>query len=314
MNSSFTRTVVLAIVVGVLLAVGAWLLFRTQVAPPPEPPRPVVVERPVVDAGQVAPEARADARVVAVTGLAERSATGDAGWVALKQGDPLVADDRIRTAKGGELTLQVGDSNSRITVPESSELAIGQLTAAVHSFKVGHGRIGVDYQRDDKRVLRLTSENGAVAETRGAKFTVLSTGTTIAVATESGSVNLSAAGQSVEVGPGQQSVVLGQGAPSEVAPIPTSVLLEVAKVASGGNELCASLQGLVRPGTALEVDGNPVNVDREGRYNVTVPRRPGLKSVRVVALEPSGKRSEKEIACKEARAGPKDEADFQWGN
>jgi hypothetical protein len=186
----------------------------------------------------------------------------------------------------------------------------------VHTIQLQRGRIDVDYHDREDRVLRVRSENGTVAETRAARFTMLRNGAMVAVATRGGSVNLSSAGVTVQVGAGQQSVVLDGAKPLTAEPIPLEVLLKVASKASTPDSLCLSLSGKVRVGTEVFVEGEPAEVSSDGSFRAEVPRREGLGQVKVVAREPGGESREKMMACRppRARAGPPqaESVKFRW--
>jgi hypothetical protein len=148
----------------------------------------------------------------------------------------------------------------------------------------------------------VRSENGTVAETRAARFTMLRNGGRVAVATRGGSVNLSSAGVTVQVAAGQQSVVLEGATPLAAEPIPLEVLLKVASKASARDSLCLSLTGKVRVGTEVFVEGEPALVSSDGSFRADVPRREGLGQVKVVAREPGGEIKEMMMACRPLRA------------
>jgi FecR protein len=309
------RSLALGLGLVVLLALGGWFVFErfvatsrpaavVVVAPPPEVrPAPVVV-----------PEVRAT--VVEVVGAVER-AHGEK-WVELHVGDALAPDDAVRTGPGARADLRVGDETSRLSIPERSEMRVDEVTRDVHAFQLARGRIDVDYGAREDRVLRVRSENGTVAETRAARFTMLhnDNGAMVAVATQEGSVSLSSGGGTVQVGAGQQSVVFDGAKPLAAEPIPLEVLLKVAAKASKQDALCLSLSGKVRPGSQVFVEDMPAEVSRDGSFHADVPQREGRSKVRVVAREPGGGTREMLVACRpRARAGLSraDSVKFRWG-
>src|SRR6185436_2064807 len=167
---SKTRTALETVALVAALLGGAWMLFRGTLYRPAN----------AVAAAQAADEPRADeAIVVAVAGDAVRLSPGG-GTSALAVGQRLRADDSVRTGRGGRTDLQMG-TRSRLTVSESTQLTVREITEKLHRFKLTRGRIAVDYQADGARLLRIESaDGGAVAETQGARFGVLSTGTAVA--------------------------------------------------------------------------------------------------------------------------------------
>lgn len=312
-GASPARLVALA-AVGLAVAAGAgWLVFRLLFggpvdARPPTKPAPAPVHAAAVrDAGPA--ERRVEAAVTAVSGVAERAHGGE--WTRLQAGDALGIDETVRTGPDGRVELVVGDEQSRITVSDRTQVTVAELSAAVHRFKLTTGRLAVDY-REAERVLKIEAENaGGIATTKGARFAVLASGTTVAVATESGAVALTSDAGSVEVTEGKQSVVGGPAkAPSAPAPIPVDVLLKVAARAKA--EACATLVGTVQPGSALEVDGKPVDVKPNGAFEVAVTAAPGKKQVTVTARDALGRERQQLVACAAADEGPSN-VEIQWG-
>jgi hypothetical protein len=289
-------------VVTLLLICAALLVFRQTVYQPPGRfPEGTGEGRPGA-AQQAAPApAPQEAVVLSVVGPVER-ARGSGAWSRLAPGERLKADESIRTGKSGRTDLRIGDK-STLAVTESTQVTIRELTRAVHRFHLERGRLAVDYKPDGERVLRIESEAaGAMAETRGARFSVLSTGSTIAVATETGSVNLRAAQREVEVGEGQTAAVRqgdAPGVPEPIAPVPVPLLLKVAAAIPSENEqLCARVTGVAQPGTEVLVDGVPAEVDREGHFGVVVPRKPRDKAEVLVAMrDAAGHRESRSVPC-----------------
>jgi FecR-like protein len=312
-RDSLGRALVLGLCLVALLATAGWFFFeRFGAAPPPRAMAAVPVSPEPSPVPAVVPDVRAT--VVEVVGAVEW--THDGKWEALRVGHELAPDDSVRTSPGARVDLKVGDEASRLSMPERSEVRVGEVTRAVHNIQLQRGRIDVDYHGREDRVLRVRGENGTVAETRAARFTMLRNGDMVAVATRGGSVNLSSAGVTVQVGAGQQSLVIKGAKPLAAEPIPLEVLLKVASKASAQDSLCVSLSGKVRVGTEVFVEGEPALVSSDGSFRVDVPRREGLGQVKVVAREPGGEIREMMMACRppRARAGPRqaESVKFRW--
>jgi len=313
-RDSLGRALALGLCLVFLLAMGGWFFFeRFGTATPPRASAAVPAAPAPLSVPAVPPNVRAT--VVEVVGSVERTHEGK--WEALRVGHELAPDDSVRTGPGARVDLKVGDEASRLSIPERSEVRVGEVTRAVHTIELQRGRIDVDYARREDRVLRVHSENGTVAETRAARFTMLRNGAMVAVATRGGSVNLSSAGVTVQVGAGQQSVVIDGAKPLDAEPIPLEVLLKVASTASAQDTLCVSLSGKVRVGTEVFVEGEPAQVSSDGSFRADVPRREGLGQVKVVAREPGGEIQEVMMACRPARqrAGSRqaESVKFRWG-
>ena len=246
--------------------------------------------------------------VESVTGRVERNMAD--GWANVTVGDRLRADDSLRTSRGAKTALRIGD-NSRLTVTEGSQLTIRELTEQVHRIKV-RGNVFVDYKPDGKRVLRIENEeNGAVAEAREARFSVLSTGTSLAIATETGSVDLKSKDQVIHVASGEEAFARAGEAPRPSAPIPTGVLLKVANAAAAGASFCADVEGSAEAGSEVLVDGQPVELDEQGRFSVRVPRAAGKRIVQVETRDASGRSKTSEVPCVADPARIKDLA-IRW--
>lgn len=280
--------------------------------PPVDRPIVVVPPRVVTDAGL---PARPEAVVISVRGSAEYGKEGALRPLAV--GDRLHADDLVRTGKDGRVELQIGEDESRITLPDFSAVQVGELSRSVHGFRLSKGRLGVSYSPSEGRVIRVEGPDGkSVAESRGAKFTMLSNGNVVGIATEAGSVNLWAAGKRVEVGAGQQATVTAGQEPSAPTPIPLDVLLKVGRSAQR-LDLCAAIKGQVRPGSEVLVNAQPVTVEEDGRFEALVPQRAGIREVAVVARELSGATRSELIPCRKSApdAGVPDQTEVkvQWG-
>lgn len=270
----------------VLAVVGGWATFHGWVrAKAPPMTTTVSTAQPIT------------ATVVEVEGVLERR-VGEGGWVPVGPGERLQAEDAIRTPAGGQAVLAIGDA-SRIDVTERTELSVREITAAVQRLRLARGRITLDHQVDGARVLVVESERGdAVARTNGARFSILSTGAALSVATETGVVRLESGGAKVDVAAGQQSIALRGAPPSRVAPIPVDVLLRVGAAAAPRDPLlCAVIQGRVEAGSEVLVEGKPVEVAPDGRFEARVPRARGKLQVRVVTRDVAGRIAQRTVPC-----------------
>jgi hypothetical protein len=285
-----TRTVLEAAAVLLALTGGAWLLFRKTL---------YRAAHPTPGAARAAEEPRAEeAIVVAVRGDAVRLSP-NGGTSALAVGQRLRADDSVRTGRGGRTDLQIG-ARSRLTVAEGTQLTIREVTERLHRFKLARGRIAVDYQADGARLLRIESADGsAVAETQGARFGVLSTGTAVAIATETGAVNLTSQRKTVEVRAGALSIARAGKPPSGAEPIPARLLLRLATAtpAHQRDGVCADVEGTAPPGAEVLVDGAPAAVADDGRFRVRVPAAPDKSEALLAIRDASGRETTRAVPC-----------------
>jgi hypothetical protein len=264
---------------------------------------------PVVPSGaQAQPEV---AIVESVRGLVQRS-TGQK-WEPLAPGDRLGANESLRTGVNGGTALRIGDK-SRLNVDPSSQLVIRELTATLHRFKLTRGHVGVEYQPDAQRVLRIEgSDDDSAAVTHGARFSVLSTGRAIAIATAEGSVDLQSHGEKVQVAAGRQAVAEEGKKPTAPQPMSTELWLKVANALAQAPEgICGSLQGTAPRGAEVSVEGKPVDVAADGTFSVRVPRTPGKTEVVVAIRDAAGRTTSRRIACSEEQ-GSADDVALHWG-
>ena len=290
-----------------LLMGGAWLVFERTVHRPAPAPAAVI---PAVTPAPARLESESEAIVEAVEGPVQRSEDG--GWSALAVGDRLRADDSLRTGNGARADLRIGEK-SRIAVSQASQLTIRELSEKVHRFKLTRGYVRVDYAPDGERVLRIEGEgNGAVAETRSAKFSVLSTGRAIAIAADAGSVELKAQGARVTVAAGEQAVARSGEKPDAPKPIPPALWLKVANalpVVPDG--VCAEVTGSAPAGSEVTADGRDVDLAADGSFSAQVPGEPGKSEVLVAIRDPAGRTANRKVPCGGPTGGVQDVA-LRW--
>jgi hypothetical protein len=277
--------------IAAVLLLALWLFRSTVYEAPPRPPEPAAAAAPSPRSGLM------QARVVSVRGEVERGRAGGE-WSAVQPGQTVQPDELLRTGAHGATDLTIGE-RSRVSIGESTELSIRELTDSVHRFRLTRGRMVADYDRDGQRLLRVEDGQGeAVAETRAARFSVLSTGTGIAVATSAGAVDLSARHRTVHVSEGQQSFVAPGAPPARPSPVPTAVLLKVANALAGESaSVCAEIDGNASPGSEVTVDDVPVPLGAEGRFNRQVLRMPGKRAVRVLIRDAAGHQKARTVPC-----------------
>jgi len=313
----------LALLVGGWLGVGHLLTTTVEVSP---------VEVSLADAGVVRPEqppgAKAPTRpdgapeqaqtrvtVEEIRGRVERRKPPEP-WRTARIGDNLGTQEFVRTGPRGRAGLVVGP-RARLTVDHTSEVSVREITAVTHRFRLEQGRLAVDYRRDGKRVLQIESKDGAaVARTKEASFSVLQTEETVAVATTTGQVDLSAAGKTVKVEQGQQSVVQQAAPPAAPVTIPKEILLKVARARLPARESARTtiLKGQTQPGNRVLVGGKPAEVDARGRFTIKVPLQPGGNQIVVVTEDPAGRRKERVLQYFAVSSGARvDDLKVDWG-
>jgi hypothetical protein len=283
---SSSRLALEASVVLCAVLTGAWWLFSRSVYRGPTELRAAL------------PSSRAtaldEAIVEAVTGSVQRS-TAQGSWADVAAGEHLRADDSLRTGKGARTDLRIGD-RARLTVAESSQVTIREITQRVHRFQLERGRVKADYKPDGQRVLRIESAGG-VAESKGARFSMLSTGTAVAIATDDGAVTLRTNDSAIEVAAGRQAVAMEGRAPAAAEPIPAGLLLKVANAAAATDGLCATIDGVAPAGTEVTVDGVPATVGPDGSFRVPVARALDRHEVLVAMRDAAGHEETRKVRC-----------------
>ncbi len=278
--------------------------------PAPEVSTPDANEAGVADA---APDA-GEVVVLGVSGEASLLSGGGGDWRRIESGERLAEEDAVRTERSARVELRVGD-RSTVEVAEEAELRVREISRSVQRLGLMRGRVSVDYRDDGERVLRVESDDGsAVAETRGGSFSVLNTGETVAVATETGSVDFSAAGESVEVGAGEQSVAAG-GSPSRPRAIASDVMLRVVDPGCRvQRETFIVIRGRTSPGSRVRANDTPAEVDASGRFAVRVPLEVGRNTIVVTTEDALGRSKRRRFPCVKVDPGaPIKKVEIEWG-
>jgi hypothetical protein len=245
-------------------------------------------------------------QVLEVEGQVERERAG--GWEPVAIGQLLRVDDTLRTSSGAGATLAIG-GRSRLAVSDATQLTVHEITAAMQRLRIARGRISVDHQPDGSRVVVVESERGdSIARAGAARFSVLASGTALAVATEAGVVRLQSGDRAVEVAAGRRSVSFRGQPPAQSTAIPAGLLLKIARRASGDGS--CTVTGAVDPGSEVRVDGRPADVGQDGRFTVRVPGR--ATHATVWTRDVAGHAAQRRVACDGAEH---DVSDFsvRWG-
>jgi len=235
-------------------------------------------------------EDSAAARVTAVHGVAEREVDGV--WKPLAAGDRLGRTEVVRTAADSRLTVDL--SGTVVEVDPLTRLSIEEVTALLRRLRLQQGRI-VAEQTVEGVTLVVENQRGATARsTARARFTVRDTGAVFAVATETGEVNLAAAGASVRLPAGQLSLV-ESGAPTSPSPVPAELLLKLAARVADEEERCV-VEATVPAGAEVSIAGSKATLGAGGVMKAEVPGTPGTR-VAVEVRDVSGRAERREVEC-----------------
>ena len=251
--------------------------------------------------------------VVEVVGTVSRTSTGGERK-AVTLGTELAVDDTLVTETASRVRLKVGE-RSTVDLAQNAEVQVRELSESMQRLGLVYGRAAVDYREGGDRVLRIENQDGsAVAQVKAGKFSILNTGTTVAVATETGQVDLSAAGSTVEVGANQQSVV-SDGAPQRPLAIPAALVLRVVDPGCRvQREAFFNLSGKTSPGSRVTVNEKAARVRVDGDFSLRVPLKTGKNQIVVVTEDVSGRAERRVISCITVDPGaPIEGVDIKWG-
>jgi len=269
-----TRSTAVAILVAALALLGAsyWLFF-------------VRPERAAERARALAPETLA---ITSLTGGVD-VAGPDGVWRPARAGEHLSARDRIRTDDEGAAQLSAADG-STVQLSAATEARIDELRRELKRLSLGRGELSADVTDSPSRVFEVEVDgHGAVARTRGAKFTATADGAGgAAVATRRGEVILSARGKEVVIRTGQFARIGAGGTPDGPRPLPESLFLKVQWPATTSNRPDLTVSGQASPGARVKVAGHYVRLDADGRYSAKVPLEDGVHELRVHATDLAG--------------------------
>jgi hypothetical protein len=318
------RSLAVTVVLVVALLGGAFFLYRGMMTDRPPPP---IVAR-TTDAGTAAPagetpEGAPDAgpaeaeraEIVSARGAIQvRTASG--AWVDAAVGQRLTTEDAIRAGRNAEATLRMGNG-VEVRMSPRSEFSIRELSAEVSKIRLEEGHVTASVDESGKRVLKVAARGtDAEAESAGGEFGVVTDGKgQLAVATTTGKVKLSGAGETVEVAAGETSAVAG-GAPSAPRPIPSSLFLKVGELGSTKtNQAQIVLTGQTEPGTVVKAGGVVARVDEKGRFKVPVTLKDGQNALAVDVVDAAGRtRTQNLPPITLDRVKPPIEAETTWGN
>jgi len=268
------RSAAISIVVGALILLGAsyWLFF-------------VRPEQAAERARALAPETLA---LASLSGGVE-VAGPDGVWRAARAGERLAAPERIRTDEEGSAELRAADG-STVRLSSATEARIDELRRELKRLSLGRGELSADVTDSPSRVFEVEVDgHGAVARTRGARFTANADGAgAAAVATRRGEVILSARGKEVVIRTGQFARIGPGGAPDGPRPLPESLFLKVQWPATTSNKPEVVVAGQASPGARVKVAGHYVRLDADGRYSEKVPLSDGPHELAVHATDLAG--------------------------
>ncbi|MBZ4333363.1 FecR domain-containing protein [Corallococcus sp. AS-1-12] len=274
------------------LPVGWFVFLREPPAPlpPPEPPRaaaPVEVKKAV------------ELVLSSFEGTVEVK-HGEAGaWEPARKDMPLRPTDVVRTGRGSWAVVLNGES-VELRMEADTEISVEEISNELSKVMLGSGlaTATVRGRPNVRHTFILKAKNGdAEASTSQGTFTMSNNGKgTVSVGTREGDVKLTGKeGRFVIVRAGQQSIVRPGKAPTEPAPIPSSVFLKM-QWPKGRTQRTqeVAISGSTVPGSRVTVNGASVLTDEEGNFKLGVPLEKGKNTVHVSAVGVGGARQEEQ--------------------
>jgi len=230
--------------------------------------------------------------VTAKNGRVQVMRAADGSVADAKVGDLLSARDALRT-EAGEADVAV--EGVRMRLHESSRLELKQVARQSLRARV---RGSVESEVDVRGMLDVEIENSdATAHSEGGHFFVTADGRgVVAVASVTGTVNVSGGGKSVAVKNNEVTrLSRSQPAPSKPVEALRRVLLNVQwPNQKETNKATFPIAGQVDPGSRVFVQGEPVAVEEGGRFRIEVPLKQGKQKIAVVTVDALGRRKQVE--------------------
>jgi Glucodextranase, domain B/FecR protein len=209
-----------------------------------------------------------------------------------KVGDRLSVRDALRTDVG---EADVAVDGIRVRLHEGSRLELKQVGKQNLRARV-RGSVESEVERKGKLDVEIENSD-AIAHSDGGHFFVTADGRGIvAVASVTGTVNVSGGGRSIDVNKGQVTrVTKSDPRPSVPVEALRRVLLNVQwPTQRETNKATLPIAGRVDPGSRVFVQGEPVTVEEGGTFRAEVPLRQGKQKIAVVTVDAMGRRKQVE--------------------
>jgi len=234
----------------------------------------------------------AAAVVTAKNGKVQVLRAADGSVAEAKVGDRLSVRDALRTDIG---EADVAVEGVRVRVHEGSRLELKQVGQQNLRARV---RGSVESEVEQKGNLDVEIENSdALAHSEGGHFFVTADGRgVVAVASVTGTVNVSGGGKSIELAKGEVTRMTKRD-PKPSVPVAAlrRVLLNVQwPNQKETNKPTFPIAGRVEPGSRVFVQGEPVQVEEGGTFRTEVPLRQGKQKIAVVTVDALGRRKQVE--------------------
>ena len=185
-------------------------------------------------------------------------------------GDRLEAVGQgIDTANRSSSILGVDTAIGRVHVAQNTSLQVNKLEVQPDGARVtvlgitqGQARVQARRFTNPNSRLEIQSPSG-IAAVRGTEFGVsVDADGKMAIATDSGSVEVTAQSQSVQVGPGLVSIIVPGSPPTIPRPLDRQLSLQLLNMRYAGSR--TTLKAKVDPANSVLFNGQEIAVNREG--------------------------------------------------
>jgi len=208
--------------------------------------------------------------------------------------------EAIRTGQGASAVLAVDTGIGFVNISENTTVRVQNLQVTnnggrITQLQVSGGQARLQVRRFTNPGSRLEIQTPAgVSGVRGTDFgvSVQPDGKTGLVTLEGGVV-ASAQGQSVAVEAGFQSLVIPGEPPSPAVPLTNDPGLDLRQLTAEANQT-ARIVGQVDLVNLVQIENQPLVLDRQGQFDVTVPL-PADRSIEAVVTTPLGRRQVYEL-------------------
>jgi hypothetical protein len=235
----------------------------------------------------------AEAVVTAKNGKVELLRAADGSVAEAKVGDRLFVRDALRTELG---EADVAVEGVRMRLHESSRLELKQVDKQNLRARV-RGSIESEVEQKSKLDVEIDNSDAIAHSDGGGHFFVNADGRgVVAVASVTGTVNVSGGGKSIELNQGEVTrMTKSDPRPSVPVAALRRVLLNVQWPSEKEtNKPTLPIAGRVDPGSRVFVQGEPVAVEEGGTFRADVPLHQGRQKIAVVTVDALGRRKQVE--------------------
>ncbi|MEL6548335.1 MAG: hypothetical protein AAFQ82_27175, partial [Myxococcota bacterium] len=272
---------VLGVVAIVTTVVGLYAVLLGPEELPPEPPE-----------GNRTPIERVPENPSSTLSIGEGSLEirrNDQDWLPLAAGEAISPGSDLRTGANVSASLLYREGVTIRVFPES-RLGLREQ-GDVLRLVVSEGVAIADVQPESDTTVRFENESGELsAETRNGRLGVLVTGDgTLEAAVTRGQATVRSGDESLTLEEGYRTTVRPGAAPPTPSKIPRSLLLKVRWPEQSTSKRRQRVSGTTNPGARVRVGDTIVRADGQGRFQATIQLREGNNTIRVFALDATGR-------------------------